>query len=170
MSYPDDLLKQASLLISASRGKPTQANLRRAVSASYYALFHHICTQAAGQILPANQSDLRRLVSRTIAHNDIKKVCVQLVQPLLNQMSAKTNSVFQALPKPALKSFCQTFIDLIDLRHRADYDLAIVISKAQALEAKSKVDTALSLWAGIADPERAKFVFLVLFNEKIRAD
>ena len=40
MSLPEDLLEQAVHLATLDARRPKQANLRRAVSTAYYALFH----------------------------------------------------------------------------------------------------------------------------------
>ena len=45
MALPEDLIEQASFL--CEREEPTQADFRRAVSASYYALFHLLTLDAA---------------------------------------------------------------------------------------------------------------------------
>ena len=49
----DDLQQQARELATKDRRRPRQANLRRAVSASYYALFHFLTDEAARQALGA---------------------------------------------------------------------------------------------------------------------
>jgi hypothetical protein len=52
MSLPDDLLEQAGHLASRERTKPKQASLRRAISVSYYAVFHLLVDDATKLILP----------------------------------------------------------------------------------------------------------------------
>ena len=52
MSLADDLLSQANRLAAASTGRPRQADLRRAVSASYYALFHLLIGDAVQRLNP----------------------------------------------------------------------------------------------------------------------
>jgi hypothetical protein len=47
MAYHDDLLVHAKFL-AALPDPPHQADLRRAVSAAYYALFHLLTSEAAG--------------------------------------------------------------------------------------------------------------------------
>jgi uncharacterized protein (UPF0332 family) len=42
----DDLLAQAEHLARVDKKKPKQANLRRAVSAAYYALFHPVASSS----------------------------------------------------------------------------------------------------------------------------
>ena len=40
MTFAEELLKQAFLLLNKESKNPTQASLRRSVSTAYYALFH----------------------------------------------------------------------------------------------------------------------------------
>jgi hypothetical protein len=47
----DDLQQQALELAGRDPRRPKQANLRRAVSASYYALFHFLVDQSCRQML-----------------------------------------------------------------------------------------------------------------------
>ncbi len=42
VKYAEPLILQANQLLSQGRGRPNQADLRRAVSNAYYALFHYI--------------------------------------------------------------------------------------------------------------------------------
>ena len=55
MSLHSDLLKQARFLARKERKKPTQASLRRSVSASYCALFHLLVEQATRLMLPGKR-------------------------------------------------------------------------------------------------------------------
>jgi hypothetical protein len=51
VAYADDLLQQARQLAQIDPRRPKQANLRRAVSAAYYALFHEVIDRAVGAVL-----------------------------------------------------------------------------------------------------------------------
>lgn len=44
--HHDDLLRQAERLAKLDPKRPRQANLRRAVSSAYYALFHFLVDQS----------------------------------------------------------------------------------------------------------------------------
>ena len=45
MGFCVDLLAQARSLATSDAKKPKQANLRRAISSAYYALFHFLCEE-----------------------------------------------------------------------------------------------------------------------------
>lgn len=70
-----DLLKQArALMLIDTRGKPKQANLRRAVSALYYALFHFLVDGACRGILGTQHAEqgFRHALARAFTHTTMK--------------------------------------------------------------------------------------------------
>lgn len=78
----DDLLIQASALLSLDARRPRQANLRRAISTAYYAVFHAIGYQVGRQVVGLKQQDseLRTLVCRSLEHAEMKAVLTRFVQ------------------------------------------------------------------------------------------
>jgi hypothetical protein len=56
MSLHMDLLQQARRLARLDPNRPRQANLRRAVSAAYYALFHYLIDQACRNAVGTQQT------------------------------------------------------------------------------------------------------------------
>ena len=75
---PLHLLEQATLLLTAAPGrKPRQANLRRAISTAYYAIFHHLLTAAADEFVGKSLRGESRysLVYRSIDHGAIRRAC-----------------------------------------------------------------------------------------------
>jgi hypothetical protein len=72
---PEHLFEQADKLIQApAAGRPRQVDLRRGVSAAYYALFHAILAAAADLVVgTTNQSTvLYELVYRSIDHRALR--------------------------------------------------------------------------------------------------
>jgi hypothetical protein len=75
---PDHLFEQADRLISArSGGAPRQADLRRAISTVYYAVFHTIVTAAADDFLGRAQRATTRyaLLYRSVDHPHLRRLC-----------------------------------------------------------------------------------------------
>src|SRR6516162_9256445 len=72
-TLPEQLLRQAEHLARLDRYKPSQANLRRAVSASYYAIFHHLSSECAKAVVGTRSAhgSVRHLVSRSFVHSDM---------------------------------------------------------------------------------------------------
>lgn len=65
-----DLLQQARDLATLDAQKPRQANLRRAVSSVYYALFHALVDEACRGVMGAqhDQAPYRHILARGFAH------------------------------------------------------------------------------------------------------
>lgn len=82
MALSRDLLAQARILATREPKKPKQASLRRAVSTSYYALFHFLSEEAAILLVGAAHGDLslRNLSRRAFEHGKMKTVCTQFVK------------------------------------------------------------------------------------------
>lgn len=56
-------------------GQPRNSNLRRAVSAAYYALFHAIGWAMAAQLLPDGSESEHARLTRSLDHDALRKVC-----------------------------------------------------------------------------------------------
>lgn len=107
---PNHLVDQARVLTKRSPKRPRQADLRRAVSACYYAVFHALCRSNADVLVGAGNNKPKRAWTqayRAADHGQLSKRC----------KSARA----KGFPR-SLADFADTFISLQDLRHRADYD------------------------------------------------
>lgn len=78
MSLASDLLDHADALVALDKTRPRQANLRRAVSAAYYALFHRLTERASVSLLGSAQVPLARKLRasmvRWYTHGKMKAV------------------------------------------------------------------------------------------------
>ncbi len=82
MALHDDLLAQADHLAHVDKKKPKQANLRRAVSAAYYALFHLLIDESSCFLVAGKQREaLRHQLARSFDHGHMKKTAQAFVQP-----------------------------------------------------------------------------------------
>ena len=116
MDYAD-LLRTATLLASHvdpgdPDAVPTEANLRRAVSTAYYAAFHALSQSCADTLVGATPTDAAKehwlTAYRTLDHRQVRN--------RFNNPARMAN-----FPGP-IRYFADRFINLQDLRHRADYD------------------------------------------------
>lgn len=161
-----DLLSQARHLATRSAKKPKQADLRRAVSASYYALFHFLIHESSRQVAGslATKGDLKHLTSRAFDHGKMKEVCSEfqkqtpkdLLKPFWTSLNVQATSEPQKIAK--------AFIRLQELRHQADYDLSISFSKQEALDAHQLASDAVYAWNSLKNLNRelAEFFGLLL--------
>lgn len=77
---PDHLLEQADRLTVSPVGAPRQTDLRRAVSAAYYGLFHVVATAIADQFVGAVRRGTPEyaLAYRRIDHKALKALCAEI--------------------------------------------------------------------------------------------
>lgn len=157
MAYTDDLIAQAIELAKLDPRRPKQANLRRAVSSAYYALFHEIVRNAVASLLSAPDSSglvgdrLRRVVSHKSALNAAKwfSVARGTWPTALKSMRAPEGDP-QPTVDPILERVCDTFVELQAERHRADYDLSSPFSREDTLRLIKDAEAALSSLRGLS--------------------
>lgn len=147
-------MDQSSLLAKRSPKKPRQADLKRAVSSTYYALFHRLCLLNADSLIGTGtaRSDKAWIqVYRAIDHGQAKKRC----------RSAQDKNF-----PDAIKNFAAAFVSLQELRHRADYDPLHSFTKSEVL---NFVDTARSAVSDIEKVnlrDRRAFAVWILLGQR----
>lgn len=133
--YASALLKTASSLagVGAGAGRPALADLRRATSTAYYALFHQIVRHGSFHFLPCANEDQAAGVARWFTHTGILKAA-QLVLTAagakpLNSVAKDDRSAVMALRAsaggqidPRVVLVADSFQSLQNARHQADYD------------------------------------------------
>ncbi|MEX0808592.1 MAG: hypothetical protein WD044_07675 [Dongiaceae bacterium] len=162
---PDHLLDQALRLTTAVAGvgAPRQADLRRAISTAYYALFHAILTEAADDFVGRTQRHIPRytLLYRSIDHKTLRSICEDVSKPT---MPAKYAS-FQPAGGFSLeiKAFATALFDLQEKRHTADYDPLFRVRMSDTVLAISTGRIALTRLRRATVSQRRAFVSLIVF-------
>lgn len=151
----EGLLQQAKRLAKASPAKPRQVDLKRAISASYYAVFHRLAREVADRFAGTgtNKSDAAWLQAyRSIDHGEVYKRC----EPgRLSQMGFRDE----------IRQFAQAFRDLQSERHRADYDPSYTKDRAFAFTQIQTAELAINdLKAADLKSRRAFCVWVSLKN------
>ena len=148
MSLHSELLKQARFLAQKEPKKPTQASLRRSVSASYYALFHLLVDEAAKLMLSGHaRGPLRDCLSRAFHHSAMKKTAVQFAN---KAPSPKLAPGFNQQPlQQELVDVASSFVQLQEARHEADYNRALRFTRREALDLADLTDQAFRDWAQV---------------------
>ena len=111
---PDDLIRIARYLASTGTGvgtgRPSQADLRRAVSTTYYALFHALAQCCANTLIGAASHQSQqpwRQTYRALEHHHAKNRCKS---PEIDRFPQE------------IQTFAASFVALQNRRHTADYD------------------------------------------------
>ena len=131
MSLHSELLKQARFLARKEPGKPTQASLRRSVSASYHALFHLLVDEAA-RLLPSSHGrrPLCNSLARAFHHSGMKQTAVEFTW---KPMSPRLPSGFIRQPgRQPPSDVASAFLPLQEARHDADYGGALRFTRKEA--------------------------------------
>jgi hypothetical protein len=159
MSYHADLLHQAQSLATREPRRPRQASLRRAVSASYYALFHLLIEAATHRLLAGRQREhLRIILGRAFMHSKMKATAASFAS---GSVSRKLKPALGTLPvQPELSNVANAFVDLQQARHEADYDLSRRFTRQETMDLVTQSSDAFRDWQTVRGSTQAD-VFLV---------
>lgn len=135
-------------------GPPTDEHIRRAVSNAYYAMFHSLAHNNASALIgtpidPATAAAWSR-VYRGLEHTTARRE----LQRHHQQFS------------PQAKVFADTFIDMQDLRHSADYDPNTFIAANDGSVYLDLAESAILGFAQVAFNERVYIATLTLVRPR----
>ena len=151
---PRDLSATARLLATASKGKPAQVHLRRAVSTAYYALFHTLARNGADLLIGGPNSDRSkpawRQVYRALDHGTAKNAC-------------QNRAILSRFPKP-IESFADLLVIMQIKRHDADYDPTKRYTRSEVLQDIADVETAMNAFMAQSKKDRQAFSAYVLLK------
>lgn len=156
MTLAEDLLDTAEKLAEANQRRPKQADLRRAVSTAYYAVFHNLAQECAD-----------RFIGTTEQRSD--SAWRQVYRALDHAYAAKQAGRARQLGFPTpLCEFGDTFYSLQEERHRADYDPSACYAKA---DVELLIQSARKAQADLAQSparDRTAFAAMVLLKQRNR--
>jgi uncharacterized protein (UPF0332 family) len=164
---PDHLLEQADRLAARGHaGQPRQADLRRAVSTAYYAVFHAVAAAAADQYVGVTKRSTSQytLVYRSVDHRVLRDLCASITKRQVPQKLAR--HVPATGFGPDMESFATNALELQRMRHEADYDPSIRIKTSDAVLAVSSARSALIHLTQASAPSREAFFSLLLFQPR----
>lgn len=160
---PDHLLDQAARLLTPARpGFPRQADLRRAVSTAYYALFHFVLRAVADEFIGARQRKSARyaLVYRSIDHRTLRDVSVEAGKKRASQRYAPY--VPEGGFGPELALFSDAVWELREKRHAADYDPSARFTAPDVERAINTARDAMRLLREAGEEQRKMYLTLLL--------
>jgi hypothetical protein len=161
---PDHLLEQAnSLVFSLPRRKPKQVDLRRAVSAAYYAVFHQLLISASDEFIGRTLRQDKRytLVYRSIDHSAVRRISEEAARskPTVKYQSFINSDGFEK----NIRTFSTNLLVLQAKRHEADYDPSHMLSLVDAQFAIYLAAIAIESFASASADDRKLFLTLLLF-------
>ena len=167
MADPSELLAAARLLLDGEGGNPpTDAQLRRAVSTAYYAVFHCILRAAADRFMGPDKAASAgyALLYRSFDHRHMKTVCEALQASTLRGRFRR--HLRKASVSQEVQEFAEIFGELQDARHAADYDplASLVISDVMALIDSAAV--AMRIFDQVAPDEKSDVLALLMVRAR----
>ncbi|QDT37656.1 hypothetical protein Pan189_20360 [Stratiformator vulcanicus] len=154
MSLHHDLLEQANTLASCDVRRPKSANLRRAESAAYCALFHFLIEESCRGLIGSqpDRREYRNYFARGYQHSDMRRVC----------------EIFRNRPKSqrtrphigdAIREISHIFVESQDRRHIADYDRNARLDRKSTFEMIGSIEAAIERFnRGDYSPDRSLFL------------
>jgi hypothetical protein len=162
-----DLIGQAKILANLEAGRPKQASVRRSISTAYYGLFHFLIEESTYLVVGAAHADVknRQLVGRAFVHGKMRSLCQEFTWTQVNQTHLLLRPFLAAANAPSKASMAlvaQTFVNLQDDRHSADYDLSVSFSRSDAMIAYQRAHDAVTTWNRLLHQDREFCRFFAL--------
>ena len=151
-----DLIAAAKLLAEhPGRGRPPEANLRRAISTAYYALFHCLAENCAEMMVGGSGArrsrEAWRQVYRTLEHRVARRRC--------GDKSSIQNFA------PEIINIATDFVEMQDLRHIADYDpIASIPTRDEVIQHITDAENAIRQFPNAPIVDRRSFAVHVLMS------
>lgn len=140
-------------------------DLRRAISASYYAVFHAVAAALGDEFAGKESRNTRRygMVYRSLEHSRLRDVCKKLstAKPV-----AAYQDLFIAGPTRELGRFAANLVELRESRHQADYDPLSRFTTRQARDAIGSATECVAILARIDGSTRKAMLTLLLCRER----
>ncbi len=155
MIDPQEFIDTCHKLVpQAATPPPSQADMRRAISTAYYAVFHTLAASNAELIAGQPQSSMSAYawerVYRRLDHGRAQ-----------NNLRAVLN-----LLSPTGEYFARAFIDLQGLRQEADYDPNFSITRTRTVNFIAQAETAIRNFAQMTQEERRLLVAQSMFDRR----
>jgi len=148
MAFHDDLLTLAGELVDKSHPDSTQAELRRAVSTAYYALFHLLISEAS---LHWSRASSRNAFGRMFDHALMRKASQRLLDSRLFPFAGEDPVLVQKL-----RDVAGAFVQIQEKRHLADYHTGIIWTPIESIREVEAARKAFQLWLSIRNEDIAQ--------------
>ena len=141
---PEHLFEQAEKLTATpAAGPPRQVDLRRAISAAYYGVFHAILTAAADEFngVTKRGTHLYTSLYRSVDHRGLRDLCNEMKKQTLSTKYQKY-SPFNGFDGN-IQAFSTAVVEFQEKRHSADYDPSARLRTSDAMLAIATARSAI---------------------------
>lgn len=140
--------------LGGGRGRPRQADLRRALSAAYYAMFHTLARCCADTLVGATRASRSQpawtQTYRALEHGYARNQCIR----------ASQNDDFPQ----AVRKFSERFARMQRLRQTADYAPDSDFSRSDVLQLVTDAENDIADFNGVPAADRNAFSVYVLMR------
>ena len=135
----------------ANPGRPRQTDLCRAVSVSYYAMFHTLALCNANMIVGSNRGHPAwSQAYRALEHGHAKNQC--------------NNQLMMSRFPPEIQRFGRWFVDMQRKRHVADYDPEANFQRSEVIQFIEETEQTIASFESADRDDRRAFSVFVLFR------
>jgi len=162
---PEQLISQAEFLLREAAFN--EANVRRAVSSAYYALFHLLIRDA---VLNWKHADRHARLARSFDHKRMKDASTAILKEMGNIPIQSTGGADaeQQAARFRLSTVAQAFVDLQQARHKADYDVGEPFGPVDAAVDVAQARLAFETWTDVRDEPLAQhYLYSLLFRDRL---
>jgi len=162
--FADDLIATARALADGQVPGDGVANadLRRAVSTAYYALFHAVCAMAADALVgrpdPHRPERAWQQAYRALEHGKARQRLLLIAE--------RTGGPSRFGFPEDVAYLATTFSELQHERHRADYDPMTRLTAAEAMRSVRRAEVALIALRGLERPHRVALAVWLLLDRR----
>lgn len=163
-SLDAQLLLLARRIARLDANRPAQANLRRAVSTAYYSLFHFLVNHGCALVLGTSNETkpFRAILARGFQHGSMQNVCKWFTRG-----GSFPRAIMSTLPTafvtpPEVADIAETFVQAMEKRHLADYDVAKKFTRSDVLSLVEDIDGAMKSFKRTRTKPEAKFFLACL--------
>ena len=158
---PEHLLTIAEGLASgrmgSQLGRPRQAELRRSISAAYYALFHTLAGNCANLLVGGRSSTQTkqawRQTYRALDHGQVKRQCTE----------RRPKRVLGKFPQ-GIQDFADQLVRMQWQRHLADYDPFEHFYRSTVSQFTEETKAVIAEFEQVDQNDRRAFAVFVLFD------
>jgi uncharacterized protein (UPF0332 family) len=156
---PERLFQQAEALVARAH----QEDLRRAISAAYYGLFHFILTAAADKAVGANNRTTPQysVVYRTVDHSHLRGLGIKLSGTSPQGVALVPSDGFGLVAK-----FARIAANLYEQRNSADYDPAVTFTPDAAKLSIDQARQAIRWFQQGTAEQQETFLTLLLYKPR----
>jgi hypothetical protein len=163
MSLSDEFLETSRYLLRRNNNRPTQGDLRRAISTAYYAIFHRLIEDATTSC--ASAPGTADLVARVYSHSDMKNACRSVLK---SPIPKPFDAFFPSGLPLAVRATAKLFVVLQEVRHEADYNRGRTFTKSETRDLIAQIGPTLHDWDGVkSTTEGSGLLVLLLLGERI---